>query len=153
MLKKSFLRLALKARARLARRWLDKIRLSHWEIIEVNYQSGQLSGRSYLPSPADKVPAKVWEKADVLIFLDLADQAEPAHFEKFLASLTNKRVLFSFTEQPPRLAKLEVQTYAQEDIYRLLKSSGFQRCEIRPLPWIWGTKLVFAEKPGFQVRS
>lgn len=152
MLKKSFLRLALKARARLARRWLDKIRLSHWEIVEINYHKGELSGRPYLPSPAEKVPAKVWEKADVLIFLDLADQADPAHFEKFLASVPNKRVLFSFTEQPIKVAKLDIKTYAQEDIYRLLKSSGFQRCEIRPLPWIWGTKLVFAEKPGFQAR-
>ncbi len=152
MFKKSILRLSIRARTRLAKRWLEKIRLSHWEILEVNYRGNEFAGKSFLRPNSEIVPRKLWEKADLLVFLDLADQSQPEHFAKFLASVPNKRVLFSFSENNSKLSTSNITTYPQEEIYRLLKNSGFQRCEIRPLNWIWRTKLVFAERPGFQVR-
>jgi hypothetical protein len=151
LFKKSLLRLSIRARTRLAKRWLERIRLSHWEILEIRYQGGELA-RSFLRPHSEAVPRKLWEKADLLVFLDLADQSQPDHFAKFLASVPTKRILFSFSESTPKLPTPAITTYPQEEIYRLLKNNGFQRCEIRPLNWIWGTKLVFAERPGFQVR-
>ncbi len=152
MIAKSLLRISVRARARMARRWLEKIRLSHWEIMEISQKSGEYWGKS-LQHLSDPVPQRYWSRADLLVFLELAEQSDPSTFSSFLKSLPNKRVLFSFSEQCPRFfGKQSFTTYPQEEIYKMLQSSGFQRCEIREINRYSKTKLVFAEKLGFDTK-
>jgi SAM-dependent methyltransferase len=111
---------------RAAARWIERLRLSDWKIVELGCGNGALASRivnsRYIGIDgqnkaiqaarrrfrgkrcqfleADVTRAEL-PAADLMVFLRLADRLGKADFSHLLSRLPSKRILFSFTESPP----------------------------------------------------
>jgi len=155
----------LKARKRAALRWIRKIRLSDWIIVEIGLgcrlKNSKIRGSSFIPVKKSTVAAELeLPQADLTVFLDLADELQEKEFAALLAQIPSHRILFSFTEKKHKSLLIrnlyrrlpidfsEPVCYHSEEITRLLSKNGFRHCEIRRLPFLIPTRLVLAEKSG-----
>lgn len=152
-------------RARFASRWIEKIRLSGWTVLELGRKETSLSfplprkrikgGKTlFLEASAAKIPA-----ADLVVFVGIADRMATEELSSLISRIPSRRVLFSFRE-PPRRSLLKrknaswrgVNYHQADQVRSLLEENGFKQCEVRSLPWFDPTKLVLAQRPQNSVK-
>jgi hypothetical protein len=134
-------RTLIELRALAATRWVEKIRLHNWTVLELGQPKTSLfSGQNtQLLDPADRAELPA---ADLVVFLGLAEKLKREEFQHLLLRITARRILFSYEEKKRRRGE----HYTSEEMRDLLAEHGFRQCEVRSLPWRSPTKLVLAQR-------